>query len=377
MKKLIRTVLIIALAAVTALTGGCKYLRKSDGGYTQIDIPTTGPTDIPAMLSIETINNFLGDWYGTFTVSEAKGRFAPNANVQNDCAMRVSVDGYGKGSCFLQVNGMGRSSVSGSSNLFALCTAAISGNSLNISGMIDREAVDWCFDFADNKLTLVEVYGDVADHMRIEIVLVRPDDAIAMSSICPQATDYFIKHGCADAIDLLGGSTGDLPVIIVPEGCEPHIFFTGSSHGGGPAAVTSTDGHFSVILPEGYSVAENTVISFKLTAPAKNVESVEFKSSAWEGDSLSFLLSTVEDATDLYHYSIDGFDFYGVIVQRASADPGEQAVTDLTLFGTNGSGNLITIVFTVDMSSFAAYNYFNVDNEDFETLILNARFIFE
>ena len=85
--------LLIAIIMAAAVFCACRDTKPADP--TEIDIPTTEPTAEPQLLDGALIDAYNGDWYGVYTVGEAAGLFVPNANVSNDCALRVSVDGYG------------------------------------------------------------------------------------------------------------------------------------------------------------------------------------------------------------------------------------------------------------------------------------------
>ena len=383
MRSVIRIVSLIVTAALAcALCAGCG-LFGGNNSPSPIDIPTSEPTDSAVLLSDSVLESFVGDWYGIFTVAEARGVYARNSKVRNDCAMRVAIDDHGTGTCYLQVNGLGRDSVSGSSNIFAGCAAQVYGSKLRIYGPIHGIDIDWNFDLENGQLRLVEVYGDVNDHMRIEMRLLRPD-SFAGSGVIPDAMDYIIAHGYADVIDCLGGSTAELPAISVPEGVDPHIYFTG---GGGvtpivptpvptedPGTVFSTDGHFRVSLPEGYETVSNTVMDFTVACTEKGILAVNYAFSNWGTDSLSFLMANTPNVTELYHYTISGYDFYGTFLQAYSEDPEATpfGTTVFKLCGTNGTGNLVIITVTTALDAYSAYNYVNVGNDDFTELILGT-----
>lgn len=382
---------ISALAAITAVVlaasflCGCSILKPNSGSNDPISIPTAEPTGVPTVLDNETLGAFIGDWYGVYTVSEARGVYAPNAYVSNDCAMRVSVDDYGKGVCYLQVNGMGRNDVSGSTNVFALCTAAIRGDSIELEGMIDRSPIEWSIALNNGLLHMTEVYGDVDNYMRIELDLCRPD-AFATSSLPIEAMDYIFERGFVGIVDKLGGSSAELPSITVPEGCDPHIFFTSdepipTEEPVPDNTVLSADGHIMLTLPEGYEVIGNTVMDFSVASPETNVRSVEFTVSEWSSDALSFLLGSTQNVTELYHYTIDGFDFYGTFIEGEPSEDGpiptagsRRPTSIFKLCGTDGSGMLMIITANLDMDAYSAYTWVNVENADFTELILGAKF---
>jgi hypothetical protein len=366
---------MIALAFAFALTCGCSLFKHEEAPKpTEIDIPTAEPTAEPVLLEPETIDAFIGDWYGVYRVTEAAGFYIPNANTQNDCAMRVSLDEYGMGSAYLAVNGLQRDAVSGSANVFALCTADVKDGALMIEGMINTASVEWRFEMDGARLKLFEVYGDSMNYMHIEIFLARPDSLSELGFTC-DAAEYLAQKGFVGVMDKLGGSTRNLPAVTPPEGYDPHIFFTASQMET-PApvdenSVMSANGYIRVKLPEGYAVVENDVMDFIIANPDERISGVEFIVSAWNTDALSFLLGNTPNVTELYHYLIDGFDFYGTFVEASAA---EGTGTVFKLCGTNDTGALIIINITMAMDAYSAYSYVNVDNASFTELILGARF---
>lgn len=377
MKKRFTVIAILLITLMLAVSVSCR--RHGDDGPSDVDIPTPVATEPLVPLSAEEIDRFIGDWYGVYSVTEARGVFAPNSGVVNDCAMRVAFDGLGRGSVYLQVNGMGRDEVSGKTDVFAMCSALIRPDRIDISGRVNTQDVNWSFDYDEGKLKLVEVYGGVDDHMRIEIELARPDELLE-SGIAVDAKDYLARHGFAEVIDALGGSTKALPEISVPAGADPHVFFTGGSETvdvtpvpSDSSYLVSADGHITVSVPEGYVVVKNSVMDFVLAAPDQNVMSVDFTVSSWDKDGLSFLLGNTPDVKELYHYTIDGFDFYGTFIENPVSDAGSTMC--FKMCGTDGDGNLIIINITLAMDQFTAYSYVNVDNSAFTELILGAKFM--
>ena len=375
MKKAVRSFLILALAFAMALTGGCRFFKhEEEPKPTEIDIPTAEPTEEPVLLEPAAIDAFIGDWYGVFRVTEAAGFYIPNANTQNDCAMRVSLDEYGMGGAYLAVNGLQRDTVSGSANVFALCTADIKDDALMIEGMINTLPVEWRFEKDGGRLKLYEVYGDDMNYMHIEIFLARPDALSELGFACDAAA-YLAAKGFVGVVDKLGGSTKALPEVVPPAGFEPHTFFTaGEMETPAPVdenSVVSANGYIRVKLPEGYVVVENDVMDFIIANPDERITGVEFTVSAWNTDALSFLLGNTPNVTELYHYLIDGFDFYGTFVDATES---EGAATVFKLCGTNDTGALIIINISMAMDAYSAYSYVNVDNASFTELILGAKF---
>ena len=376
MKKIVSAALILMLAASAVLLGGCKLFHKENAPQpTEIDIPTAEPTPVPTPADPADIDAFLGDWYGVYRVTEAAGFYVPNANTQNDCAMRVSLDEFGMGECYLAVNGLPRDVVSGSSNVFALCNADVREGALRLEGMINTLPIEWRFEKSENRIELRAIYGDEMNYMHIEIFLARPD-ALEAADLHVDAAYYIESKGFSGIMDKLGGSSADLPALTPPEGYEAHDFFTVSvvptlaPEDG--TFVTSADGHIRLNLPEGYVVTENDIIDFVISCPEEKITGVEFTVSAWNTDALSFLLGNTPNVTELYHYVIDGFDFYGTFVD--APEDMEDPASAFKLCGTNESGCLIIINLTMAMDSYSAYSYINVDNASFTKLILGARF---
>lgn len=366
--RLIAAALVVLLSA--ALLGGCNGDKPN--GPSQIDIPTSEPTEQPVMMDPSLIDGFLGDWYGIYTVTAAEGIYAENAGVKNDCALRAAIDVYGSGSCYLAVNGMEADSVSGSTNVFALCTASVADNRLSVRGMINRLSVDWSFKKEGTLLKLSERYGDGNDYMDIEIVLARPD-ALSVSGLSPAAVSYIAENGYLNIIDRLGGSTGDLPALVPANGYSAHDFFTTES--GDPGLddgdrLMSTDGRIGLRMPEKYMVLKNDASGITVASPDEGIWSVAFSIGSTEADSLSFLLACAPEAKDICHYTIDGFDFYGAFVNSPLSD----VPTAFKLCGTDGSGTLIVIDVLSGLTLKDTLNYMNVRNDSFTQLVLNAKF---
>ncbi len=370
MKRMKLFAVVLAALMAAALFCGCHETKPN--GPSQIDIPTSEPTEPPTVVDPNVVDGFLGDWYGVFTVTGASGMYADNAGVKNDCAMRAAINSYGSGSCYLAVNGMGPDAVSGSANVFALCTACIADNRLSVKGMVNRLSVDWSFVKDGALLKLSERYGDENDHMDIEIVLARPD-ALSVSGLAPAASAYIAANGYLNIVDRLGGMTAELPAIIAPEGFEAHDFFTTESSDPGLddiGRLLSADGRIGLKLPEKYMILQNDADGIVVASPDEGVWSVSFTVSETEADSLSFLLSCAPEASEICHYTIDGFDFYGAFVESPLPD----VPTAFKLCGTDGTGALVVIDILTGLTSKDTYNYMNVKNDSFKELVLNARF---
>lgn len=380
MKALFKLTAIVVLIAVIAASCGCRFFNKDDKEPEPVEIPTSEPTEIPVEIAPEVIDAFIGDWYGVYAVGEAAGMYIPNANVSNDCAMRVAVDRYGRGGCYMVVNGMERDAVSGSPNVFALCIAQIVNNELVIDGMINRQHITWSFGLRDSLLIMEGTYGTTSDYMNITIALARPDQLLE-SPVTPEAELYLTEMGFRGVVDKLGGSTSELPAVEPPEGYPAHVFFTedGAEETpvpGSESYVISMDGQIKVTLPEGYTVKQNDAMNFIIACPEKGIEAVEYTVSAWNTDALSFLLGNTPDVSELYHYTVDGFDFYGTFIPpEAQESPVPEQTPITTVFklcGTNGTGALIIINMRMSLDAYSAYSYVNVDNADFVKLILGT-----
>lgn len=381
--KVSKLLCLLLAAALSASFCGCRYFEKPEPVPDQIEIPTSEPTEVPVLLDPQIIDTFIGDWYGVYAIGEAAGVYVPNANVSNDCAMRVVLNAYGRGNCYLVVNGMERDSVSGSENVFALCTAQIIGNELVLSGMINTQPIEWHFAVNEGLMLMQGVYGPSTDYMHVNIALARPD-MLLDSPITPEAQLYIAEVGFEGVVDKLGGSTANLPTVIPPEGYPSHVFFTEDEAQETAAPVNedtviSADGQIKLRLPEGYSVVNNSVMDFIVACPEKGVNAVDFTVSTWNTDALSFLLGNTPDVSELYHYTIDGFDFYGTFIppeepEESPAPEAKPVTTVFKLCGTNGTGSLIIINMQMTLDAYAAYSYVNVDNADFTKLILGAEY---
>lgn len=374
MKKLTEILCLTIAVMMLASFGGC---LKDPTGPSVVDLKTPVPTEAPAPADAETVDAFLGDWYGVYTVKTASGIYAANAGIKNDCAMRVAIGENGLGTCYLAVNGLGPDAVSGSKNLFALCTSAIVNGELRVKGMINRYPVEWTFRRDNGLLKLAESFGDANDGMEIEIVLARPDE-LAGSGIAADAAEYLAEYGFTGVIDAIGGRSAELPALSPAEGYDAHDFFTAEPTGSvedplptGGKIITGATGHITLDLPENYIVMQNDVLGLVLSAPADRVSSVDFTYAAWNTGSLEYLIENAPGARDFTHYTIDGFDFYGAFVDGPQ---GFERSTVYKLCGVNGRGKLIVITMTMNMDMTEAMKYASVSNDSFRQLILGAKF---
>lgn len=377
MKKLGKLLVILMAAVMIVPLGGC---FKDPSGPSVVDLKTPVPTAAPVLPDKETVDAFFGDWYGTYTVKTASGIYAANAGVKNDCAMRIAIYDAGAVNCYLAVNGLAPDAVSGSKNLFALCTSGIADGALKVKGMINRYPVEWTFRRENALLKLSEKFGDEANGMEIEIVLARPDE-LAGSGIDPDAADFLKAYGFPGVIDALGGKTSELPVLSPMEGLSAHDFFTAGPSGAvddpipaGGKIILSATGHIRLDLPDNYVVMQNDVLGLVLAAPADKVTGVDFTYTSWNTEALPYLIENAPGARDFTHYTIDGFDFYGAFIEGPQ---GLGRSTVYKLCGVNGQGKLIVITMTMNMDMAEAKEYASAANDSFRQLILGAKFITE
>lgn len=371
MKKIITAILLAAMLAALLCCGCAKPQQQ---GPAQITVPGGEPTDKPASADPADVDGIIGDWYGVFYVTAAAGAYQDNANVRNDCAMRAAIDGSGRGVCYLVINGLGADPVSGSANVFALCTAELDGKDLLVKGMINRSSVEWRFVNSGSVLKLSEFYGDGADSMSIEIILARPD-ALETSGLRYDAAEYIAANGCGGIVDKLGGSTAELPELVPAGGGSAHDFFT---EGGAPMPTEPADegrvmgaNGVSLSIPEGYVILQKDSSAFVVASPSEHVLTAEFTMTSWNSDALSFLLVNAPEADEICHYFISGFDFYGTFINdQMTAD----SSTVFKLCGSNGAGRLAVVTIVLDLDREAAYSFANLENASFEQLVLGAKF---
>ncbi|MBO4385263.1 MAG: hypothetical protein J5854_07595 [Clostridia bacterium] len=374
MKKLFKILCVLAVAMMLVPFAGC---LKDPNGPTVVDIKTPVPTEAPVPADAETVDAFFGDWYGVYTVKSATGIYAANSGVKNDCAMRAAIYETGTGSCYLAVNGLEPDAVSGSKNVFALCTAIIANGELVIKGMINRFPAEWRFRREGALLKLSESFGDEANGMQIEIVLARPD-ALADSGIAADAAEYLAEYGFSGVIDAIGGRTSELPTLMPNDGYDAHDFFTAEPTGSvadplptGGKIVTGANGHITLDVPENYVVMQNDVLGFVLSAPQDRVSSVEFTFASTTEDALSYLITAAPGAKEFTHYTIDGFDFYGAFIDGPQ---GFERSTVYKLCGVSARGDLVVITMTMTRDLEAAKTYASALNDTFRQLILGAKF---
>ena len=362
------TALVTALLIALTL---CACTSPGNDGPANVDVPTPEPTSVPQPTPIpDAVDAFLGDWYGVYSVKDAGGAYAENANIHNDCAMRAALDSFGSGFCYLAVNGL--VSQNGGGNVFEYCAAALEGSELVVRGSVGGQSVEWRFRRDGDVRRLAERFENGGDFMDIEILLARPD-SLAAVGIRPDALAYISVNGFYGIVDQLGGSTGELPDIVPADDYPDHDFFTNWYDDPDydlRSDITSVDGRIRLSLPEKYLVLQNDGAGIVLAAPDESVWRVEFTVSETELDSLSCLFSNVPGVDEFYHYTIDGFDFYGAFV--SSSVPGETFV--FKLFGTDDAGNLIEISISMGLIKRDALAYINSDNASFRQLVLSAKF---
>ncbi len=354
----------IALCALFVLASvGCSIVDNALNAIKtpEPSEPTVNEVD-PSVLA-----KYIGDWYGIYAVADAGGVYADNANVSNDCAMRIAVDEAGAYSAYLVINGNG-------GRLYN-CNIA-DGSTFMLEAAADGKAGlgGGTFTAIGDKLIYTEVYVSGDDYMNITITMKRP--GAAWSGTVPVSYDYVCENGFGSLVANMGGNIDDLPQIpqSVSELIGGEVNMMLSTQGGGntPDVVrtVSSNGQISVILPEGYTVSEDDEISFVISGEDYGVAEISFSVSAWNTDGLTFLIENNDGVTDLYHYTIDGFDCYGAFFDCLD----EYGYTLFELCGTDDNGNLIVINIELTMDIVMAYQYV-IENSDFTELVLGAQFI--
>lgn len=373
MKKYFKlTAILLALLFVIPFSG-CKLISSllNPGESTA---PTT-PTDDPATQAPAADFNreLLGDWYGVFFISDADGKYKPNAGVKNDCVMRVSADETGSGTAYAVVNGVGE--------LFESVSAKAEKDSLVLTGAVFGRNIEWKLDLMGKKLVMSELFGEGSDYMRVGMKLMHcgeewTDDA-------PAGYEFTVKHGFGDLVTIMGGDKNKLPAISA-EGVNQKLTIDVDP---GPAEtpapgfrdegrVTSEGGNFSVVLPEGFTVAVNNEFQFILTNTDSGVVSVSFTVTESNEDPLEKLINdpTQWSVSKGYfvHFTIDGFDCYAAAVHAEDSS----ANSRILLYGTDGT-YFLTVEYVVATDVMRAWAIIDdtpegVPESWFRTLVLGA-----
>lgn len=331
MSKSLRIFALLAAALMLCVFAGCTqpFEEPEDNGEPE-------PTGAAAEFDRE----LLGDWYGVFTVSEAAGRFAENAGVTNDCAMRVALGADGKGVCYCVINGLG-------DGLFENCSAEADGAGLNIKGSIEGGDVDWRFDLLGGVLSLSGLYAVEGDYMRVGFTL-RHCGAEWSGSPIPAGYQYTAENGFGGIVALMGGSREKLPEI-AEEGVNLRLSEEAQSANAAdfndPGRTVSANGLFSVVLPKGFEVTTDSNTRFEIKNGDTNAV-IRYGVEASDKAPMEALLPFMQggDHDDIFHYSIDGYDCFATVCE------GEEGA-ELVLFGQRDAGELLHIVMNCGLSA--------------------------
>lgn len=323
MKKHIRiTALLAAMLMLLALASGCKKHKPAE----------PDDTPVPGMEF-----SLLGDWYGVFSITDADGKYSDNSGIVNDCVMRLA-----DGSCYLVVNGIGE--------LFTECSAAPSDDGVLLTGKIGESPVSWHLIKRGTKLTLSEIFGAGSDYMRVELILKHCGDEWSGSPI-PAGYDYTVRHGFGSLVEAMGGDKAKLPAI---DDSSANLRLSTDTDQGysepedprfnDEGRTVSSNGCFSVALPEGFIVTDDGTQGFTVANEANGVKKIVYSVYISNEDPLKKLASLELDPGDprIFHFVIDGFDCFA---SPRTVEDG--AGSELVLFGTDGS-NMLEIHFVTD-----------------------------
>ena len=327
MKKIIRlTAGFITILMLAAFAAGCTKPKPEE----------PEPTGIPGIEQ-----SLIGDWYGVFSVTDADGKYRDNSGLMNDCVMRLATGENGSGSCYIAVNGMGE--------LFDECSAEAAEEGVLLTGKIAGSPVSWRLIRRGAKLTLSEIYGAGTDYMRIELILKHCGEEWSGSPI-PAGYEYTVKHGFGSLVEAMGGDKSKLPVI-TGEGVNLRLSEDVESADAEPeeprfndeGRCVSSNGCFSVALPEGFSVTYDGTDGLRAANAPKGVKEVSWSVYVSNEDPLKKLINLDPESAEssLYHFVIDGFDCYAS--PMALAEGG----SELVLLGTDGA-NMLEIHYAVD-----------------------------
>ncbi len=345
MKKTIKiTTLFAVLLLVVSLASGCIKPKPAE----------TDPTPMPGVEAA-----LLGDWFGVFSVTDADGKYKDNSGLTNDCVMRLSPDG-----CYIVVNGIGE--------LFTECSAAASEDGVLLTGKIGGSPVSWRLIKRGAKLTLSEIYGAGSDYMRIELIMKHCGDEWSGSPI-PAGYEYTVKHGFGALVEAMGGNKAKLPAVDA-EGVNLRLSEDEDQGWTEPAdprfndegRTVSSNGCFSVLLPEGFTVVSDSTQGFTAANEAKGVRAVSYTVYVSNEDPLKKLISIGVDPSDpqIYHFVIDGFDCFAAPRTMENV-PG----SELLLFGSDGR-NMLEIHYSVDSDASELTRMLEYAPEDFSACVL-------
>ena len=321
MKKTIIAALLIALllTALTACTDEPEIL-----------IPSPAPsTEVPAA---EFDRGVIGDWYGIFSVGDAGGKYGPNSGKANDCAVRLALNDYGEGPFYCVINGLG-------DGYFADCRAYADKTGVVVQGTVGGERVDWRFDMLGGKLSLSELYGGGDDYMRVEIVLRHCGDDWSADARRPAGLDHVTENGFYGVVAQMGGDPANMPAVS-GEGLNLRLT-TDEKQTFGPefdadGRTISQNGHFSIVMPEGFSVLSDGEL-FAITSRDGRVRIVYYLEQS-EKAPLEALTEHMQGLghDDIYRYDIDGYDCYATVVRGDNA-------SNVVLIGNKNPGTLLKV----------------------------------
>lgn len=366
MKKLIKTAALLIALAMLVPFAGCTFI-ESILNPEPTDVPA--PTDTPAP-DVRINKEFLGDWYGVFSVSETGGKYKPNENVKNDCVMRISANESGIGCVYAVVNGMGE--------LFDSVAAAVLSDTVTIKGSFCGREVEWHMDLFGRMLVTSQFFGDDTDYMYIEMKLMHCGEEWDAEE-APAGYEYTLKHGFGDLVTIMGGSRENLPEVTVPgvnlrltTDVDPGPGETPAPGFHDEGRVTSEGGNFSVVLPEGFSIARNNEFDFVLTNKDIGVISVSFNVTESDEDPLEKLINepTQWSVSKGYfvHYTIDEFDCYAAAVNAE----GSSGNSRILVYGTDGT-YFLTVEYLVATDVMRAWAIIDdVPDANFSTIVLGA-----
>lgn len=355
MKKTVRILAFALVAVMAAAAAGC--IRINYPAPDESEKPTSAPP-------VSFDKTLIGDWYGVFSVTEAAGKYAANAGTDNDCAMRLALGEDGRGSAYIAVNTVGE--------LFETCTAEASEGGVKLTGKVGGMEVEWKLTLLGKRLRLSEAYGEGGDTMNVEMVLMHCGDEWTGAPI-PAGYAFTNEYGFGNVIESMGGDLKKLPEITdkdanlrytsdewngIPEPPEPAFDDEGRT--------VSSNGVFSLIVPEGFKVTRDDDYAISFKNDGKGVTEVIFYLYLTNDDPLTVLLDPENGFSDesFYHFTIDGFDCYG------SATDTENG-SRLMILGGDGK-HMLEIHFDYTGTAAELKEFIRTEPELFDVLVLGA-----